>query len=64
MCNAKGRGDVGFRDLSNFNQALIAKQGWRVIQFPDSLMTKVLQPQYLKKKDFMNAKLGYKPFFI
>ena len=58
MCNAKGRGDVGFRDLSNFNQALIAKQGWRVIQFPDSLMAKVLQPQYLKKKRLYECKVG------
>lgn len=64
MCNSKGRGCMGFRDLSGFNQALIAKQGWRVIQFPNSLMAKVLQAQYFKKSDFMNAKLGYKPSFI
>lgn len=64
MCNSKGRWGMGFRDLSSFNQALIAKQGWRVIQFPDSLMAKVLQAQYFKQTGFRNAKLGYNPSFI
>lgn len=48
----------------DFNQALLAKQGWRLLQFPDSLMATVLQTQYFKKSDFLNAKLGYKPSFI
>lgn len=55
---------MGFKELSSFNQALVAKQGWRLIQFPNSLMAKVLQAQYFKKSGFLNAKLGYKPSFI
>ncbi|KAH9769811.1 reverse transcriptase domain-containing protein [Citrus sinensis] len=37
ICQAKSRGGMEFRDLSSFNQALVAKQGWRIIQEPNSL---------------------------
>lgn len=49
---------MGFRDLSSFNQALVAKQGWRILHNPDSFMAKVLKAKYSKHTDFMEAKLG------
>ncbi|KAL9438276.1 hypothetical protein AB3S75_024032 [Citrus x aurantiifolia] len=55
---------MGFRDFSSFNQALVAKQGWRILQFPDSLVAKVLQARYFQNKDFMKAKLGSTPSFV
>ncbi|KAH9663932.1 reverse transcriptase domain-containing protein [Citrus sinensis] len=64
LCHAKIRGGLGFRDFSSFNQALIAKQGWRILQHPDSLMAKILKAKYFKHSGFMDAKLGSHPSFV
>ena len=64
MCQAKSRGGMGFRDLSSFNQALVAKQGWRIIQEPNSLVARIMKARYFKHSSFMEAKAGYQPSFI
>ncbi|KAL5572755.1 hypothetical protein UlMin_022352 [Ulmus minor] len=58
MCNGKERGGMGFRDLGCFNQALLAKQGWRLIRNPDSLVGKVLKACYFPNGNFLNARKG------
>ncbi|XP_010463319.1 PREDICTED: uncharacterized protein LOC104743986 [Camelina sativa] len=43
MCKAKCEGGLGFRVLEQFNDALLAKQYWRLIQYPTSLMARVMR---------------------
>ncbi|KAA3453178.1 reverse transcriptase [Gossypium australe] len=38
LCKSKENGGLGFRSLDQFNIALLAKQGWCLINYPDSLL--------------------------
>lgn len=43
LCKPKKSGGLGFRDFSCFNDAMLAKQCWRLIKNPDSLAGRVLR---------------------
>jgi hypothetical protein len=51
----KSRGGLGFRDLEKFNDAMLAKQAWRLLECPDSLCAKVLLGRYSKGGDILSA---------
>jgi hypothetical protein len=55
LTRPKNQGGIGFRDFSLFNQAMLGKQGWRLLVRPDSLCAKVLKGKYYPSSDFLSA---------
>ena len=51
---------MGFRDLHIFNLAILAKQGWKIIQNQDSLVARVLGAKNFPHGSFLDAHKGWK----
>ncbi|XP_042942881.1 uncharacterized mitochondrial protein AtMg00310-like [Carya illinoinensis] len=63
MGKAKDQRGLGFRDLNSFNIVMLAKQSWRILKFPDSLLAQVFKSKYFPHSDLMEARLGNRPSF-
>ncbi|KAA3479525.1 reverse transcriptase [Gossypium australe] len=56
-------GGLGYRNLAKFNLALLAKQGWRLIEDPKSLLARTLKVKYYSNTDFLSSGLGNLPSY-
>jgi hypothetical protein len=63
MGRAKEIGGIGYRDLESFNLALLAKQGWRLLKHPNSLMSRVLRQKYFPNDSYLNSQLRRNPSY-
>lgn len=48
MTNSKRDGGLGFRDIQSFNDALLGKLSWRILNNPDCLLARILRGKYCK----------------
>jgi hypothetical protein len=55
IVRTKAQGGLGFRDMRIFNQALLARQAWRLIAHPGSLVARVLKAKYYPRGDLLDT---------
>jgi hypothetical protein len=55
LLRTKFQGGMGFRDMRIFNQALLARQAWRLLAFPNSLCARVLKAKYYPAGDLVDT---------
>jgi len=48
-------GGMGFKDLRLFNQAMLARQAWRLIQYPESLCARLLKVKYFPRGSLVDT---------
>ncbi|XP_024155771.1 uncharacterized protein LOC112163728 [Rosa chinensis] len=62
LCNPK-EGGLGFRSLSIFNMAMLAKQAWRIITNPSSLVARLYKAKYYPDNSFWEATTHASPSY-
>lgn len=63
LYRSKLKGGLNFRELSTVNDALLAKQYWRLIDNNGSMVSRTLKAKYLCNSDITQAQLGSRPSF-
>ena len=63
LCKSKLKGGMGFKNLQAFNLAMLAKQGWRLLENPNSLVARMYKAKYYPYGDVLKAGLGSSPSF-
>ncbi|CAL9230699.1 unnamed protein product [Arabidopsis halleri] len=56
LTKTKKEGGLGFKDITAFNEALLAKISWRLINEPKGLLARVLLGKYCFASDIMKVK--------
>ena len=64
VCLPRAEGGIGFRMIHEFNLASLAKQLWRLVQFPDSLVARVLRGRYYIMSSPLRAIAVNSPSYI
>ena len=57
LAKPKSAGGLGFREIEQFNDAMLAKLSWRIMKNPTSLLAKTLTGKYCVHESFLEAQV-------
>ncbi|CAN0903253.1 Uncharacterized mitochondrial protein AtMg00310 [Linum grandiflorum] len=63
LCVKKDDGGMGFKDLHAYNMAMVGKQGWKLMNSPNALVTRIFKAKYFPRGDFLSAPVGGSPSY-
>lgn len=63
ICMPLDKGGLGFRDMENFNLALLAKQLWRIFQYPSSFLARILKGRYFWSSNPLDVGKANSPLY-
>ncbi|XP_025628190.1 uncharacterized protein [Arachis hypogaea] len=61
MTRPKKDGGLGIKDLRAQNLALLGKQCWRLMKYPNSTISRMLKAKYFRYTDFLHVEIGSVP---
>lgn len=64
LTTSKAHRGIGFKELHFFNIAMLAKQVWTSIQYPESLVFRLLKTKYFPHHDMLQARKGNIPSYL
>lgn len=56
LSKPKNVGGLGFREIAQFNDAMLAKLSWRILKEPTSLLSRILTGKYCTTSSFLETK--------
>ena len=56
LCQDKGQGGIGFKDLTMFNEAMLAKLAWRLLHDDKSFFYRVFKARFFPRETILEAK--------
>ena len=63
LCIPKDNGGLGFKDLMDFNTAMLGKQLWRLIEKPNTLFSRVFKGRYYRNVSPLEPIRSYSPSY-
>lgn len=64
MSVRKSEGGMDFRNVRDFNIALLGKQIWRFLVHPDKLVSRIFIARYYPSESVLTTHLGSNPSYI
>ena len=63
VCTNKDEGGLGFKDITDFNTAMLGKQLWRLIEKPSTLFARIFKGWYYRNASPLEPIRSYSPSY-